>query len=338
MMLGMVDSQSAPAKSPAALGIDVGGHGIRAVLVDAAGTVLKADQLTLHGEAERSLVSVEDKIVGLVEQLEGGPGTTTAERLPLPVGIGIPGFQDRHDQVIRSSPNFPGWVDIPVGQRLSERLGRPVSVENDANCALLGEAWVGAARAVQDVVLLTLGTGVGTGFLVGGTLVRGQRGAAGEGGHITLHPNGRSCGCGRLGCLETYASGPGLVATARELWSSDKDSDGDGPTTAQSLFLQVSQGSTPALKAMERWCDDLGRGLASLIHIFAPGAVVLSGGITANFPLFQEPLERAVLRHAIPACVHGLLPLRCSELGRVAGAVGAAFAALNPDRPPTPSP
>jgi len=336
-MIPSMSREGAPESAqPAALGIDVGGHGIRGVLVDSTGSILASEQVTLDSEGERSVRSVEDKVAALVAQLDNQHKlafpTSETRTTELPIGLGIPGFQDRRSQVVRSSPNFPEWLDVPVGQRFSQRLGRPVTVENDANCALLGEAWTGAARTLDDVVLLTLGTGVGTGFLVDGALVRGSRGAGAEGGHIGLHPRGRLCGCGRLGCLESYVSGPGLVATAHELWSSRGAPEAELPTTAHEVFQQVSRGSTMALEAMEQWCDDLGRGLASLIHIFAPEAVVLSGGLAASFDQFQAPVEAALSRHAIAACSDGLLPLRCGQLGPMAGAVGAASSAINPSR------
>jgi glucokinase len=292
------------------------------VLVNRDGEVLASAETKIEGEEDRTVDRVENRIVELVGQLEpqAVPG--------LPVGLGIPGFQDRVAGVVRVSPNFPDWVDVPVGDRLGRRLGRAVVVENDANCALLGEAWVGAARGLSDVVLLTLGTGIGTGFLVGGSLVRGVRGAGGEGGHLVIHPGGRTCGCGQQGCLEAYGSGLGLVETAGRIWG-DRDVGKDpAPVSARGLFLLQAQGSPLAEEAMAQWCEDLGRGIAALVHVFSPAAVVLAGGMARHFDQFETSLTRAVTRHGIPTCLVGVLPLRRGLLGPLAGAVGAAAAGM----------
>jgi glucokinase len=318
---------------PAAIGLDVGGHGIKGVLAAADGRVLARDREEIDGAAERGVAAVEGRIAALVDRLRNAaPGGAVAASLP--VGAGIPGFLDRRDGVLRSSPNFPEWNEIPVARRLSSLLACGVVAENDANCALLGEVWSGAARGERDVLMLTLGTGVGSGFLVDGVLLRGHRGSGAEAGHVALYPGGRRCGCGRNGCLETYASGPGLLQTAREAWIEEGGKPARFPLrSARDVFEADAAAGGPesgsyAGRAIERFCLDLAQGLASLVHCFSPGAIVLGGGMAAALPRFQEPLEAALRARAIPACLGDALPLRRAALGELSGALGAAGLAL----------
>lgn len=304
----------------ASLGFDVGGHGVRGALVCAAGQVREWRELPIDGADGRGVSAVEERIARIAAELDPDGA--------LPAGIGLPGFFDRRAGVLVASPNFPEWVDVTVSARLRGLLGRPVEVDNDANCAALGEAWAGAAAGLQDVLLVTLGTGVGTGILSGGRMVRGHRGAAGEGGHVVIHPGGRRCGCGRRGCLEAYASGPGLVLSAGEEWAASPD--GDAPLSAAAVFEADAAGAAFAGRAIERWCGDLAAGLATLVHVLSPEAIVLGGGVAGAWDRFAGLLERELLGAAIPACLGSALPLRRAALGRRAGAVGAAGLALDP--------
>jgi glucokinase len=306
--------------SAVAIGLDVGGHGINGVIVDAEGAVLDRSYVPLKGVSDRRLDVVEELILGLVGRLWGPVHDS------LPVGAGIPGFHDRTTGLLRQSPNFPGWEDLPVAGRLSELLRTPVATDNDANVALLGEAWVGAAAGLNDVVMLTLGTGVGSGFLTGGRLLTGARGAGAEGGHIPLHVGGRVCGCGRRGCLEAYVSGPGLTRTGREEY--DQDPAGLRPERPEDIFDAEQAGRAWASRAIGRFVEDLSGGLVTLVHLFSPEAIVIGGGVSGAFDRFAGPVERELTRRAIAACLAGALPLRAAALGGDAGAVGAARLAL----------
>jgi len=312
-----------------ALGLDIGGHGLKGVLVDSEGTLL-AEQVLPLGEAERGLDAVESQMRELVAALKGeqvGPGV-------LSIGVGVPGFFDVDEGLLRSSPNFPGWEDVPLAARFSDLLGQSVAVENDANCAVLGERFVGAAQGLDNVLLLTLGTGVGTGALVGGRLLRGSRGLGAEGGHISLYPGGRRCGCGLRGCLEAYASGPGLAVTAREAWFEEGNS-GDCPaTTALDVFAAESEAGGPdpehwASRAIERYCLDVAQGVAGMVHLLAPQTVVLAGGISGAFQRIGPPIEEALSKRCIAAFREHDLTLTQSTLGDYAGAYGAAWLALH---------
>jgi len=302
------------AEIEAALGLDIGGHGVKAARVGRDGEVLEQRVAPIANADGRAIEAVE----ALVAELAAGLDPSGR----LPVGVGVPGFHDRRTGLLRQSPNFAGWEDQPVAERLESLLDRPVRTENDANCALLGEAWTGAAKGARDVVMLTLGTGVGSGFLVDGRLLTGARGAGAEAGHITIHRGGRLCGCGRRGCLEAYASGPALLVTARE--------EGGEAPSASPVFAASRAGEPWAQATVERYCSDLADGLAQLIHVFSPEAVVLGGGVSGGFDTFAPRVEVLLGERAIPACLAGVLPLRRASLGSIAGAVGAASLFLRP--------
>jgi glucokinase len=308
-----------------ALGLDIGGHGVKGVLVDGEGRVLKEERRDIPSAKDRGVDAVFGRVVELVGALAQGLPTVP------PIGCGVPGFHDHRSGLLRASPNFPEWVDLPVARLLAEKTGAPVVVENDANCAVLGEAWCGAARGAHDVVLLTLGTGVGAGFLTGGVLVRGARGAGAEGGHLALYPGGRRCGCGQHGCLETYASGPGLVATAKEAFHEGGGAGKPPFRTAEDVFAALPRNPEEdhwARRAVRRFALDLAQGLASLVHIFSPEVIVLGGGLARALPRFRGDLEDGLRDRSIAACLGDALPVRAAELAE-AGAVGAAWAALS---------
>jgi len=307
-----------------AIGLDLGGHGVRGVVVDAAGAVLAEERGWIDDAADRGVDDVEALLEDVV-----GPLRAAVDGAELPIGIGVPGFHDHRAGLVRSSPNFPGWEDLPLAARLRERFGVRVEVDNDANCTLAGEALAGAARGCSDVILITLGTGVGSAFLVGGALLRGARGAGGEAGHVAIYPGGRKCGCGARGCLEMYAGATGLVITAGDAW---KEEGGEGPCPAEEaveVFRAESDAGGPdpglwASRAIERYCLDLATGLAALVNIFAPERILLGGGISGAIGRIGEPIETELRRRAIPACLANALPIRAAELGDLAGAVGAA--------------
>lgn len=319
---------------PVAIGLDVGGHGVRGVLIDPTGHVLADERGSIAGVDDRGVEAVEELIAAIVAKLrEAAAAQGMADPTTLPVGAGVPGFHDHVAGVLRSSPNFPGWEDLSVAGRLAAALGTRVVVENDANCALLGEVFAGAAKGCRDVALLTLGTGVGGGFLVDGHLLRGARGAGAEAGHVAIYPGGRRCGCGQRGCLEAYASGPGLVQTAREAWDEE---GGEGPCPAEAaidVFAAEAEAGGPqpelwASRAIERWCLDLAMGLALVAHLFSPEVIVLAGGVSGAIGRIREPIEAALKARTIAACLGGALPIRAAALGDLAGAVGAASLVL----------
>jgi glucokinase len=260
------------------LGVDVGGTGVRAALVSADGQL--ESPIERRALADRSVQAVVAAVSALA----------TSWGAPSHVGLGIPGFV-RSGRVL-ASPNFPEWQDVPIGEHLEAVLRCPVSVENDANAAAYG-AWL-ARGACQDLVLLTLGTGVGGGVVSGGRLLRGAGGTGGEVGHIYVGGVAR-CGCGGVGCLETWCSDVGFSRLAEEY--------GHSGLRAAEVVARADAGESWAEQACERVAEHLGRGLVTLVNLFNPDLLVLSGGLAAAQHRLNPGAQRWFQAHGIAASV-----------------------------------
>ena len=225
------------------------------------------------------------------------------------IGLGMPGPTDRTRRIAKKSINLPGWDDVPVADWLETQTGLPTILENDANCAAMGEAWLGAGRKFQDFILLTLGTGVGGGIFLNGKLFTGRYGAAGELGLITLNSDGFPCRSGNRGSLEQYASiGSILRQTGQE------------PAVIGKL---ARQGDLAALEFWQAYGRSLGAGLASLIYVLTPEAVIIGGGISASAEFFL-PSTLAEIKKRVVSPSRINLQLLTAELGNHAGMLGAA--------------
>jgi glucokinase len=229
------------------------------------------------------------------------------------VGIGLPGPMDAEARVARICINLPGWEEVPLAAWLEPRLKRSVTLANDGNCALVGEAWKGAAAGCSDVLLLTLGTGVGGGVMVGGQLFTGHNGAAAEPGLITLFPDGPDCNSGNRGSLEQFASISGL-----------KRLSGVEPS---SLAMAASCGDAKALAHWERYGQLLGTGISSLVYLFTPQLVLVGGGLAGASEYFLPAVRREVSTRVQAVSREGLQIKACA-LGNGAGRLGAACLAI----------
>lgn len=302
---------------PVAIGVDVGGTKLVAATVAPDGTLLeRRRQGTPAGDVGRLIDTVCDVVSELGDDL--------------PVGIGIAGLVDARG-VVRYGPNI-GVRDLPLAQTLSQRLGRHVTVKNDATTAAYGEHRAGAAGAAQDVIMLTLGTGVGGGVIVGGRVVEGASGFAAELGHLIVHEGGRVCPCGNRGCLEAYASGTAIGLMARErLVDRDITSrlrdvgelDGKAVTTA------ALAGDAFAREVLQEAGTWLGVGMATLVNALDPQMIVIGGGAAIEAAEWVIPAARAAMVPRLlgsdvrtpPEVVH-------ATLSDDAGMIGAAFLAL----------
>lgn len=225
------------------------------------------------------------------------------------IGIGTPGPADSAGRVARVAINLAGWREVPLADWLEAKTGRPTVVANDGNCAGLGEAWLGAGRQFRNLILLTLGTGVGGAVILNGELFAGPRGAAGELGLITLNPHGPACNSGNRGSLEQYAS---IRAIRRRT----------GLEPAE-LGARAKAGDHEALAFWQAYGRDLGAGLASLIYVLTPEAVVLGGGVCGSAKFFFPAVQSEIERRVLPSSREGL-QLLGAKLGNQAGMVGAA--------------
>jgi glucokinase len=248
----------------------------------------------------------------------------------LGVGIGSPGPLDRDRGVVIFTPNL-GWRDFPLRDAVADRAGLPASLDNDANCATVGEWWCGAAKGARHVIGVTIGTGIGGGLIIGGELYHGASDVAGEIGHTTIDSTGRRCKCGNYGCLEAYASGPAIAERAREALNDSEASllrdlvEGDlSRLTARIVYEASTRGDPVAREVVRDTARFLGAGLANLLNIFNPDVVVLAGGVTDAGAALFEPLRhevrRRAFRPAVDACqiVPGVLSGSAGVVGAVA--------------------
>ena len=246
--------------------------------------------------------------------------------------MGAAGLVDETRSVVRFAPNL-GWREQPLRAQLEEATGLPVVVENDANAAAWAEYRFGAARGRDDVVMLTVGTGIGGALVLGGRLHRGRYGLAGEVGHLVLDKDGRHCGCGRRGCWEQYASGNALLRTARNRAAQDRErarvllSYGDGTPegiAGPHITAAAQAGDPVAFETFEEVGYWLGRGMAELAAVLDPGSYVVGGGVSEAGELLLAPARREFVAHVVGADVRPIAEILPAGLGNLAGVVGAA--------------
>ncbi len=309
------------------LGIDLGGTQVKSAAVTLDGAIAGHDLRPTP--AEQGPEAVADVMAASAQaalRAAGGPVVRAA-------GIGAPGPMNWQTGVVFSPPNLAGWYNVPLAEMMRARLGVPCFVDNDANLACYGEFRAGAGRGVQDMCMLTLGTGVGGGIVVSGRLLRGIDGTAAEIGHLCVQRDGRRCGCGARGCLEAYASVTGLVHTAIEGIESGTGTSllaacgGDlHAITGKLVSEQAAAGDAYARWVIEETGDWIGVGIASLINLLNPEKVVLGGGMIAAGDLLLNAIRKRATKDAfeVPARRAQIV---IAELGEDAGVIGAAMAA-----------
>lgn len=290
--------------SPEVIGIDLGGTAIKLGRFSIDGHLLEDQQLQTPQPATPGAVCV-----ALVEAIEA----LDPDRRASIVGIGLPGPMDVEARVARVCINLPGWEEVPLADWLEPRLQRRVTLANDGNCALVGEAWKGAAKGYSDVVMLTLGTGVGGGVMLSGQLFTGHNGAAAEPGLIGLDPEGPPCNSGNRGSLEQFAS----ISALRRLW------DGD----PAELAALAANGDAEAQAVWSRYGRTLGVGISSLVYMFTPELVLVGGGISGAATHFLPSVRKEVAQRVQAMSRQGLRIDVCA-LGNGAGRLGAARLAI----------
>jgi glucokinase len=319
------------------LGIDIGGTNLVVGSVAEDGSALLAPG-SEPTQAEAGATDVLDRLVALA----GRAIERTRQEAPgaeiLGVGVGAPGPLDTRRGVVLLTPNL-GWVDMPLRQIIHDRLGLPAALDNDANCAVLGEWWVGAARGSRHAIGITIGTGIGGGLILDGRLYHGASDVAGEIGHTTIDTEGRRCKCGNYGCLEAYASGPNIALRAIEALEAGAESRlpsyvaGDlRQLTAQTVYQAAQDGDELALEVVNDTAKFLGVGIGNLLNVFNPEVVVVCGGVTLAGDHLFVPMRREVSRRAFKPAVSAcrIVP---GELAGTAGVYGAARAFLDQTAP-----
>ena len=321
------DAARPPASDTVVLALDVGGTKLAAGVVRGDGQVLSYLVKPSHAE--------EGPDGMIPRHLELGRAAVEAAGVAWPeiaaVGIACGGPLDPVRGVIQSPPNLPGWDETPLADLVSDALGLPAAVENDATAGALAEWWYGAGRSagVDDLVYLTISTGIGGGLVLDGRLYRGVAGNAGELGHLTVDYLGRECGCGRRGCLEAYASGTSIAARAREALAAGASSSlaARRGLTAKDVAEAAAAGDPLAVKIWDETTAILGSAVANILDVFNPALVVLGGGVTRAGGQLLHPVRAAALRQAMaPAARTADVVL--AELGERLAVVSAAVVAF----------
>ncbi|BAQ66003.1 ROK family protein [Geminocystis sp. NIES-3709] len=287
------------------IGVDLGGTAIKLGRFLENGTCLES--LTIPTPQPATPDAVINSIASAVEQLND-------QKKAIALGIGTPGPTDAQGRIALVAINLSGWDNVPLAEALEKKTGLKTTIANDANCAGLGEAWLGAGKNYQDLILLTLGTGVGGAIILNGKMFTGRLGSAAELGLITLNPDGPPCNSGNQGSLEQYVSATAIYR--------------DTQKTPAELGQLAENNDLSALTFWQNYGIKLGAGLASLIYILTPEAIIIGGGVSASSKFFLPTVEAEIEKRVLQSSRVGL-KLMVAELGNQAGVVGAAKLALD---------
>jgi len=299
-----------------AIGVDLGGTNLRAAAIDRTGKMLeKISGSTNYSEGRDAVLHDIVTAIQKLREKHGADGIAG-------IGVGVPGFIRMKEGFITSSNNLPFLENFPVRDEISRRLGTFVILENDANAAALGEKWIGAGRDTDDLVLLTLGTGIGGGIISGGRVLRGFVGMAGELGHMTVVPNGNPCGCGNQGCLEKHSSATAVTAMAHMLHL------GEG-LTSKDVGEIAKQQDENGEKARTIWRlvgESLGIALANLVNTFNFPLYLLSGGMLPAWEFFAPQMMQTLDHRSFTyRATKAETRIAQATLGNEAGLFGAAY-------------
>ncbi|MDD5468793.1 MAG: ROK family protein [Anaerolineales bacterium] len=307
------------------IGIDLGGTNVRVGLVDTHGGLMATNQCPIR--AEEGVEAGLGRIFDLVEKTFAASGTARLAG----IGVGATGPVDPRRGFINNPYTLPGWERVPVVARLQERFQVPVRLENDADAAALGEYWVGAGKGVSRLYAVTVGTGLGTAFVLEGEILRCLDGAHPEGGHHVLDPSGPPCYCGARGCWESLASGSAIARQAQLGVEKHPDSlllslaSGDAGRIDTQIVAQAAlRGDSLAKSVVEAAAEYLALGIVNVVSFFTPEVLVLSGGVMNTPQLFLPAIQAALQKHTVvvPAARVRVLP---AALGDFAGLIGAAY-------------
>lgn len=322
-------------QSSFAIGVDLGGTNLRIAAVGERGKLL--EKITTDTGVARPRDEVIAEMCRAIQTLAK---KRESDGKLAGVGVGVPGIIDLRSGTVRESPNLPGWHDYPVREEIERRLGTRVILENDANAAALGEKWLGAGREVDDLCMITLGTGVGGGIVLGGRIWHGMTGMAGELGHITVEPEGPPCGCGNRGCLEQFASAKAIERMAREATAGGQahglaSAIREDPDFCSETVCQLAEsGDAAAQEIFGRVGRALGIVLAGLVNTFNLPMYVIGGGVADAWEMFSPAMLEEVRRRSfvyVATSSHpagGRTVIARAELSSDAGLFGAARLAL----------
>ncbi|MFQ6065741.1 MAG: ROK family protein [bacterium] len=306
-----------------AIAMDVGGTHIRSALIDKKGQIFfatrRSTEMIIHGCLPK-LVDIIDEIVSRTE------GKRIAG-----VGIGIAALVNKEEGTAKYAPNIPECVNVPIKKIIEKETGIPTFVGKDSNFAALGEQWIGAGKGYNNLILMTLGTGLGCGIIIQGNLYLGQ-GSAGEFGHTIIDQNGPRCNCGNFGCLETLAAGPAIAKKAKRVIEQGKRSlikdlakNKAGNVTPELVFEAAERKDEIAIKIVEEVGNLIGIGLTNLIYLFDPKRILIGGGLSAMGKTLLKPIKKTIQRRCYLVSRNlSSVDVVLAKLGDQAGLVGAA--------------
>ena len=306
------------------IGIDLGGTNLRVALITGQGKLINnLETLIMANEGPAEGLK---KILTLISQLIDQ--TTQPIRA---IGVGSTGPLDRERGCIQNPYTLPGWEDVDIVSAIRLQFGVPVALENDADAAALGESWIGGGKDSKRLVMVTIGTGVGTAFILDGKIYRGVKESHPEGGHILIDPNGPACYCGANGCLESLVSGPSIALQANAFYNNSrflmKNTNGNPNLLDAALVFQGAKNGDPYCRQLvDRVANYIGLGLVTIMMLYLPDCILLSGGVFGSYSLMKETIENVIIRHnvIIPA---DQVRIDFAKLGQQSGVFGAARAA-----------
>ena len=318
-MAARIVSPVASERMPLAIGIDLGGTQLRAALITPQGDILARTAVATAATAGPA--AVLDQICAVVEKVCAGVDKGRISG----IGVSAPGPLDSKQGIALSIPTLAGFVDYPLGQAVRARWSCPVVLENDGIAAALGEWQFGAGRGVENMVYVTVSTGIGGGVVVDNRILRGRRGMAAHVGHMSFIAEGALCVCGNRGCFEAYGSGPAFVARAqRQALACTSTTLGQNGAVIDSpaVFAAAKAGDTLALALVAEEAAILGTGFTSLLHLFSPDVLVMGGGLAHEFDMLYPGIQSVIQKSAMPAFRD--VRIKRAALNDNSGLIGAA--------------
>ena len=308
------------------IGIDVGGTNVKIALVDDSGKIIYSNSVPTRAEMgyEYTVNNIKQAIYDLMKETK-----LTAKDIE-GIGFGFPGQVDYKSGIVRLAPNIPGWVEVPIAKMIEDEFHIPTRVDNDVRCAALGELKYGAGKGCENLICITVGTGIGSGLIVNGKLVRGASNAAGEIGHIKLQiHDGPICGCGDTGCMEAFASGPAIVAMAEEYILGGKSTKyremANGGDITPFIVAEAAKAGDPVAKRIfARIGEYIGIGMASVVNLLNPEKIIIGGGVADAGDILLEPLKETLKKRAMKIAGETVKVVP-AQLGNTAGVIGASL-------------
>lgn len=306
------------------IGIDVGGTNVKIALVDEKGSIIYSNSVPTRAEMgyEYTVNNIKQAIKDLMNESKC---TDIAG-----IGFDFPGQIDYKNGIVRLAPNIPGWINVPIAEIIENEFKIPTKIDNDVHCAALGELKFGAGKDCENFICMTVGTGIGSGIVINGKLVRGVSNAAGELGHIKLEMNGGPlCGCGDYGCLEAFASGPSIVKMAEEYIMGGKSTKfremaNGSPITPFTIAEAAKQGDPVAKRIFTIMGEYIGYGLTSVVNLLNPEKIIIGGGVADAGDILLNPIKETIKKRAmfVAGSAVEIVP---AQLGNSAGVIGASL-------------